>query len=146
MADRAGDFDEPGMPRGPLFGTIGPDQGYAFKLVDAFEDRLEFGRVHRADAIAGGVGVAMKRSALFSRAPVIHDLTAAFTLFGFLDSDPAPELVELRETAFAEISNAHHYDERQKVIDLVPDSVLRRPHTAIVADYASDWRRNLRLG
>ncbi len=131
------------MPRGARLGTIGPDQGYAYKLVDQFRDRLELGAVDVADAIAGCVGVAMKRAALFTRAPVVHDLTAAFTLFGFLDPDAPGDLAAFRESAFAEVASHHHYSERQALIDLVPDDVLRRPHTAIVADYAGDWRRNL---
>ncbi len=143
MADRPGDLSTPGMPRGLRLGTIGPDQGYAYKLVRQFDDRLELGRVHRSDAVAGCVGVAMKRSALFGRGPMVHDLTAAFTLFGFLDPTPTEELVAMREAAFAEVSSHHHYVERQELIDLVPDAMLRRPHTAIVSDYASDWRRNL---
>lgn len=132
------------MPRGIRLGTTGPDQGYAYKLVRSFDDRLELGEVHEADAVAGCVGVAMKRSALFGRGPMIHDLTAAFTIFGFLDPEPDPELVRLREQAFAEVSSHHHYVERQQVIDLVPDAALRRPHTAIVADYAADWHRNFK--
>lgn len=145
MADRPGDLGEPGMPRGARLGTIGPDQGYAYRLVRHFDDRLQLGRVHHADAVAGCVGVAMKRSALFGRAPVVHDLTAAFTLFGFLDPSPDPELVSWRETAFAEVASHHHYVERQELVDRVADDVLRRPHTTIVADYADDWRRNLTL-
>lgn len=133
------------MPRGERLGTTGPDQGFAYKLVRAFDDRLELGAVHRADAVAGSVGVAMKRAALFTRAPMIHDLTAAFTIFGFLDANPSPELVAFREPAFAEIASHHHYSERQAVIDLVSDSVLRRPHGEIITDYATDWRRNLDL-
>ncbi len=143
VADRPGDLTGPGMPRGARLGTIGPDQGYAYKLVDHFRDRLELGDVHLADAVAGCVGVAMKRAALFTRAPVVHDLTAAFTLFGFLDSSAPAELVAFRESAFAEVASHHHYSERQALIDRVPDDVLRRPHTAIVADYGNDWRRNL---
>lgn len=143
MADRPGDLTAPGMPRGERLGTTGPDQGFAYKLVRAFDDRLELGGVEHKDAVAGCVGVAMKRAALFTRAPMIHDLTAAFTIFGFLDADPSAELVSFREPAFAEIASHHHYSERQAVIDFVPDSVLRRPHGEIVSDYAADWRRNL---
>ncbi|MEZ5225415.1 MAG: hypothetical protein R2710_01745 [Acidimicrobiales bacterium] len=143
VADRPGDLTTPGMPRGVRLGTTGPDQGYAYKLVRQFDDRLELGKVHRADAVAGCVGVAMKRSALFGRGPMVHDLTAAFTLFGFLDDAPDPELVAFREAAFAEVSSHHHYVERQELIDMVPDAVLRRPHAAIIADYGSGWRKNL---
>ena len=35
------------------------------------------------------VGVALKRASLFGRAPVVHDLTVALTVWGFLDETPA---------------------------------------------------------
>lgn len=142
IADRPGDLDG-GQPHGARLGSIGPDQGYAFRLVRHLEDRLHLGDVSRDDAIAGCVSVAMKRAALFGRAPVVHDLTAAFTLFGFLDDNPPADLVELRESLFAEIHSSHHYAERRDLVDLVPDSVLRQSHGAIAATYAANWRSNL---
>lgn len=126
-----------------MLGTIGPDQGYAYRLVRAFDGRLHLGDVAQDDAISGCVGVAMKRAALFTRAPVIHDLTAAFTMFGFLDPEPSADLVSFREAAFAQVESHHHYTERQLLLDSVPDAVLIRPHDAIAADYRADWRRNL---
>ena len=49
---------------------------------------------HESDAIAGCIGVALKRASLFGRAPVLHDLTAALTVWGFL-GDAAPDLIAL---------------------------------------------------
>ncbi len=121
----------------------GPDQGYALTLVSQFDDRLELGALHRADVVAGCAAVAMKRAALFGRAPVVHDLTAAFTMFGFLDGSPDAELVESREAWFPEIASEHHYSERRELVDRVSDDVLHRPHGAIIADYDADWRRNV---
>ena len=88
MADRPGDLTG-GQPKGAALGTAGPDQGYAYRLVHLFDDRLHLGGVDREDAVAGCVALAMKRSGLFGRAPVVHDLTAAFTIYGFLDQNPA---------------------------------------------------------
>jgi hypothetical protein len=133
------------QPRGSHLGTIGPDQGYAYRLVPLVEEAASYGSVERDDAVAGCVAVAMKRAALFGRAPVIHDLTAAFTVFGFLDDDPPAELVELRDELFTEVHRAHHYPKLRDLVDLVPDDALRRPPSAITADYRSDWRANLRL-
>jgi hypothetical protein len=140
-ADRPGDLPT-GQPRGDRLGSIGPDQGYAYKLVDQLADRLQLGGIRRADAVAGCVAVALKRAALFGRAPVIHDLTAAFTLFGFLDDGPPAELVALRERLFPEVSSNHHYLERRELVDLVPDAVLARPHGVVADDYAADWKKN----
>jgi len=144
MADRPGDIGGP-QPVGPRLGAQGPDQGYALTLVKLFDDRLRLGHVAHDDAVAGCVAVATKRSALFGRGPVVHDLTAAFTIFGFLDDGPAKELVRLREGLFAQVHSHHHYRERRAIADLVPDAALHRPHAAIDAEYRSDWKRNLAL-
>ena len=74
-ADRPGDLAE-GQPRGARLGTQGPDQGYVYKLLGLFDDRLHLGAVNRDDAVAGCCAIAMRRSALFGRGPVVHDLTA----------------------------------------------------------------------
>lgn len=92
------------------------------------------------DVVAGCVAVATKRAALFGRAPVRHDLTVAFGVWGFLDREPDPELVELRRGLFAEVAHHHHTAERRHIADLVPDAVLRRPHGAVLDAYAAGWR------
>ncbi len=81
----------------------------------------------------------MKRSALFGRAPVVHDLTAAFTIYGFLDEDPPAELVAEREQLFAEVASDHHYFERRHLVDRVDETWLRKPHGTITNQYASNW-------
>lgn len=144
VADRPGDIGGP-QPTGARLGAQGPDQGYALTLVKLFDDRLHLGDVDHQDAVAGCVAVATKRSALFGRGPVVHDLTAAFTIFGFLDDAPADDLVAWRERLFAQVHSHHHYRERRAIADLVSDAVLHRPHTAIEADYRAGWTRNLSL-
>ncbi len=141
-AGRPGEIDG-SQPKGAALGTTGPDQGYAYRLVRHLEDRLHLADTERDDAVAGGVALAMKRSALAGRAPVIHDLTAAFTIFGFLDADPPRDLIEWRRSAFAEISSHHHYLERRELIDLVPEELLTRPHGEIEQLYRADWRQFL---
>lgn len=137
-ADRPGDLTGP-QPSGPALGTAGPDQGYAYRLVHLFDERLYLGGVHQADAVAGCVALAMKRSGLFGRAPVVHDLTAAFTIYGFLDPDPPVELVEARAGLFAEVANDHHYSERRHLVDRVDQEWLTRSHDAIASQYEADW-------
>lgn len=144
FADRPGDLPA-GQPSGVRLGSPGPDQGYALTLVRLFDGKLHLGEVDHADAVAGCVAVAMKRAALFGRAPVVHDLEVAFTVFGFLDPYAPGELVALREAAFAEIHSHHHYRELRFVADMVTDEALRQPHDAVSADYASSWKRSLRL-
>ncbi|MCP5029253.1 MAG: hypothetical protein GY929_23505 [Actinomycetia bacterium] len=130
-----------GQPAGDRLGSQGPDQGYALMLVHQFEGRLHCGAVHQADAEAGGVAVALKRASSYGRAPVIHDLTAGFTVWGFLDEDAPAELVELRRTLFAEIANEHHYAERRRVADLVPVAGLHQLPAAIDKQYRADWKQ-----
>ena len=139
-ADRAGDL--PGLqPKGPSLGTAGPDQGYAYRLVHLFDDRLHLGGVDKEDAVEGCLAIAMKRSALFGRAPVVHDLTAAFTIYGFLDSEPPAELAEQRLALFAEVKSNHHYTERRHLVDRVSEEALMKPHDTIAAQYRADWEQ-----
>jgi hypothetical protein len=126
-ADRPAEID--GLqPEGPRLGVPGPDQGYAIKLARQFEDRLVLVPGESADdAVAGCVAIATRRAALFGRAPMIHDLTVAFTLWGFLSEAPA-ELTSVRKARFAAVASPHHYEERREIADAVPDEVLRMPH------------------
>ena len=92
MADRPAELAD-GQPAGPGLGYQGPDQGYALRLVRQFDGQLVLTNgEHASDAEAGCVAVALRRASMFGRAPVIHDLTVAFTIWGFL-SGADPELV-----------------------------------------------------
>jgi hypothetical protein len=141
-ADRPADLG-PAQPRGPGLGDPGPDQGYLLRLAERFEDRLELapGETHH-DAVAGCVAVGLRRASLFGRAPVIHDLTLAFTIWGFLGQAP-PELVAFRTPLFQ--AAAHHYGDQRAIADQVPEEVLRAPHQATLARYAGEWRALLGL-
>ena len=73
--------DRPGeligfQPEGARLGYQGPDQGFALKLANGFRDRLQLQPgEHVDDAIQGCLGIALRRASMFSRAPVVHDLT-----------------------------------------------------------------------
>jgi hypothetical protein len=146
MADRPGEID--GLqPEGERLGTPGPDQGYALKLVTHFEGRLTLhDGEHEHDALAGASAIAMKRSGLFGRAPVVHDLTVGLTLWGFLDETPDPELVAIRRDWFDEVHLVHHYQELRRIADAAPDDVLRLPHATVEERHRTDWRSLLDLG
>ena len=136
-ATRPGDLDA-GQPRGPRFGNQGPDQGYVLTLVPKFEGKLQLQHDEQADDVnAGCVAVGLKRASLFGRAPVIHDLAAAYRLWGFLDADVPAELVTFRQPIFAGVSNAHHWLELRRLVDGVPEATLRLPHTEVTA---GAWR------
>ena len=141
-ADRPADLRAAGQPRGPKFGSPGPDQGYAITLARRFEDRLApAAGEHKEDVIGGCVGVATKRSSLFGRAPVIYDLELAFTLWGFLDAAP-DDLVEFRKPLFE--GARHHYWEQRQISDLVPDETLRMTPQQ-VRERLGQWRELLRV-
>ena len=124
FSDRPGDLDG-AQPHGPRLGYPGPDQGYALKLARQFEGKLVLTPgEHEKDAIVGCVEIANKRASLFGRAPVIHDLTMALTLWGFL-AEADPELVRLRRKYFSAVSNPADYSERRRVADVVPVAALR---------------------
>lgn len=121
--DRPGEIPGLAPPEGNQFGNTGPDQGYGLTLAKRFVDKLVLTKgEHAVDAVAGCLPVALKRAALFGRAPVVHDLELAFTLFGFLGDAP-DDLVSHRKPLFAEAS--HHYWDQRALADAVPDSTLR---------------------
>ena len=77
------------QPEGGRLGYQGPDQGYAIKIAKAFADRVLLQPGERFDdAVGGCLGIALRRASMFSRAPVVHDLTIAFTIWGWLDPSP----------------------------------------------------------
>ena len=139
-ADRPADLVDD-QPMGPQFGTPGPDAGYALKLAHRFEGTLVLtDGESEQDAIAGCVAVAMRRAALFGRAPVIHDLTVGFTVWGFLERVP-DGLVDLRRPLFAAAALPVHYTNRLAIADLVPERVLRWSPAEVARVLAADWRQ-----
>lgn len=128
----------PRQPVGPSLGQPGPDQGYALLLARRFGDKLvlEEGE-HAEDAVAGCLGIALRRAASFGRAPVIHDLEVAFRIWGFLGDAP-PELVALRRHLFQ--ASSHHYWEQRHIVDMVPEDTLRLPHAQVRQRFPRDWK------
>lgn len=138
--DRPAEVVGGGQPRGDRLGNQGPDQGYALVLAGRFEGRLTLAAgEHERDALSGAVAVGLKRASLFGRAPVVHDLRLALTAWGFLGDAPA-ELVDLRRGLFEEVWHPHHYAERQRVAELVPEATLRMTPEQVAAEHRRDWR------
>lgn len=130
------------QPEGERLGFQGPDQGFALKIANGFRDRLQLRPgEHAADAIRGCLGVALRRASMFSRAPVVHDLTIAFTIWGFLDANPPAELADIRRRMFEGVDNVlHHYAEGREIVDMVPESTLRMTPQQVAAAYPERWR------
>jgi hypothetical protein len=139
--NRPGDL--PGFqPQGARLGFQGPDQGFALKIANGFRDRLQLQPgEHATDAIQGCLGIALRRASMFGRAPVVHDLTVAFTVWGFLDGDPPAELKTIRARLFEGVNNVlHHYDEARALVDMVPASTLRMTPAQVDAAYPGRWK------
>ncbi len=145
-ADRPGEI-EGEQPRGDRFGAPGPDLGFALKIARTFDDQLVLaeGESHH-DVVGGCVAVAMKRSSLFGRAPVVHDLTVAFTVWGFLDQEVPADLVAERRRRFEGVGHAaHHYVELRALVDAVPDATLGLTPVQVADAHRADWRSLLDL-
>ncbi|MGI9606055.1 MAG: hypothetical protein ACR2P0_07940 [Acidimicrobiales bacterium] len=142
-ADRPGETvgEETG---GAALGSPGPDQGFAMKLTGVFDSKIRLGAgEHRSDVDAGCIAVALKRASLYGRAPVVHDMRVAYTLFGFIDDDAPIDLIEFRKELFAQVHYSFHYFERRAIADLVADDVLRQTPDEITLTYRNDWRTQL---
>jgi hypothetical protein len=135
------------QPQGDRLGNPGPDQGYGLLLAKRYIPKLKLQPgEHVADAVQGCLGVALRRAALFGRAPMVHDFTVAFTVFGFLDAAPPAELLEFRREAFEGVGHvAVHYAEGRAIADVVPEQTLRLSHQQVVASYPAQWRTLLAL-
>lgn len=141
-ADRPGDL-RGRQPIGTDLGYQGPDQGYALAIAERFRNELQLSTgVHADDAIRGCLGIALKRASLYGRAPVIHDLRIAFTMWGFLDPAPPADLVAARRLAFEGAGNViNGYSARRAIADAVPETSLRSTVDTVTADYPSKWRQ-----
>lgn len=128
------------QPAGEQLGYQGPDQGFALKIAKGFESRLQLrSGEHTADVVKGCLGIALRRASMFSRAPVVHDLTIAFTIWGFLDANAPAELVADRTARFAGLSHGH-YTEARAIVDMVPEATLRMTPQQVASAYPSQWR------
>jgi hypothetical protein len=138
--------DRPGdligfQPVGERLGYQGPDQGFAIKIANGFRDRLRLrGGEHADDVIRGCLGIGLRRASMFSRAPVVHDLTIAFTIWGFLDASAPAELVQARGPLFTGVGHAHHYTEARALADMVPEATLRMNPQQVAEQYPAHWR------
>jgi len=140
IADRPAEI-EGLQPEGRTLGYQGPDQGYALKLAEHVRPKLSLaGGATADDALAGAVAIATRRASLFGRAPVIHDLTIALTIWGFLDTAPPSDLLARRSELFTGVGGHHGYFDTRHIADLVPESTLRLTPGQAEAEYPARWR------
>ena len=140
VPNRPADLRFPARPGGPHLGKPGPDQGFALRLARRFEERLHL-RVGESaeDVLVGCALLASRRAALLGRAPTVHDLETALTVWGFLRPDPPEELAALRRVAFS--AAAHDYPTQRALVDRVPEAAIRlRADEAAGRVAAGEWR------
>ena len=88
---RPGEITAPDeMPWGGLYGTPGPDTGYALRLLRRRE--LPGGEEYRADVEAAILAVVSARGSALGRAPVGPDIDIAISLLGLHDPGRVAEL------------------------------------------------------
>lgn len=133
-AERPADFRPGAWPGGAGTGVPGPDQGYVLRLAERFVEALVLVEgEHPDDVLAGAAVVALRRAALYGRAPVSADLELALGLFGFLGEAPA-DLVAERRKLFR--GAAHDYWDQRVLAHRVPESALRLSPGAVRTDPA----------
>jgi hypothetical protein len=139
LADRPAELPG-GQPSGAQLGYQGPDQGFVLKLARQFDGKLSLTTgEHQRDALAGACAVALRRASIFGRAPLVHDLTVALTIWGFLGEAPT-ELVQVRRRLFEEVAHPHHYSEQRLLVDLVAEPTLRMTPQQVAQAHRADWR------
>ena len=130
------------QPSGERLGYQGPDQGYVLALASHLRSKVVVTKNERIeDALRGCTLIALRRASLFGRAPVVHDLTIALTIWGFLSSDVPADLVATRTQLFSGVDNTlHHYAQGRILADLVPESTLRLSVQLVSAQMPDSWR------
>ncbi len=130
------------QPTGRRLGFQGPDQGYGLMLANRMKPRLKLQAGENADDAARGcLNIALRRASSFGRAPTGHDVSMAYTMWGFLDANPPVELVAARRLVFAELRKAaHHYEAGRAVVDSIPEPTIRMTPAELAAAYPGSWR------
>jgi hypothetical protein len=124
--ERPGEVTTPeAMPWGGGFGTIGPDSGYALRLIGRRDLTLGAGEDrHGAERVIAAVSMA--RASHFGRAPIGQDLDVAWILFG-LDPEGLPDaiaerLAQQRRALFA--GAGHDYETVRTAVGSIPSDLL----------------------
>lgn len=130
------------QPTGERLGYQGPNQGYVLTLASHLRSKVVVTKNERVeDVLRGCTLIALRRASLFGRAPVVHDLTLALTIWGFLSADVPADLVATRTKLFSGVDNVlHHYSQGRTLADMVPDSTLRLSVQVVNTQMPMSWR------
>lgn len=123
---RPGDLSSPDdVPTGEAFGRIGPDTGYARRLVRTRQLTID-AREQKHNAEAAVAAVAGARAARRGRAPTIEDVALSAIVLGYdpegLPGDLVAELADYRIPLVAGL--AHAARKSLALVAQIPDDVL----------------------
>lgn len=130
------------QPRAQRLGHPGPDQGYVLSLAERLRPRIVVAPGESVDdAIQGCIGIALRRASHYGRAPVIHDLDIALTMWGFFLDTPPSDLLAVRSELFEGVANVvHHYVEARRIVDMVPQSTIIMTPEMVRKSMPNGWR------
>lgn len=129
------------QPTGERLGYQGPDQGYIITLAERARARVKVTAAESIEDVLRGCSlIALRRASLFGRAPVVHDLNLALTMWGYLSDSPPPDQVSVRKELFIGVGNVHHYKQGRELADMVPESTLRMSPQEVASRFVSEWR------
>lgn len=93
------------------------------------------------DAIRGSIGIALRRASMYGRAPVMHDLTFALTIWGWLVDNVPADLLARRKELFSGVGDAtHSYYEVREITGLVPETTYQLSIEQLTASTPMSWR------
>jgi hypothetical protein len=138
-ASRPGDLG-PAQPEGELFGSPGPNVGFAYTLTEKAASTLQRGPHERLEDVVPVVAeLAGRRAARFGRAPVLADVQRASAALGY-DGSADPSWVDARTRLVHEAG--HSYARRRALVASVPERVLVGS-AADLPGAAGEWRAQM---
>ncbi|NND03910.1 MAG: hypothetical protein HKN91_14105 [Acidimicrobiia bacterium] len=136
--DRPGEIRTPAeVPSGGPFGIIGPDSGYALKLVGELELALLPGE-HHHDVATAVAAIASARAARHGRAPTAEDVSIGMIVLG-LDSEAGVDagVLSSRPTWVANVG--HDAAKLRQIVTDVPERLLDATPEDVRAEVADGW-------
>lgn len=135
--DRPAELDSPRIPTGGLFGTIGPDSGYALRLV-AERDLQTLPGEHHHDLEVAVAAIASARAATLGRAPIADDVTVGMIVLGLDPDTPVePSILGNRPQWVANVG--HDAGKLRGIVADIPIGALRRSPAALRQYVATGW-------
>jgi len=135
---RPGELSNPqDVPSGGPFGVVGPDSGYALKLVGEHELALLPGE-HHHDVATAVAAIASARAARGGRAPIADDVAVGMIVLG-LDAEAAVDagVLSNRPTWVANVG--HDAAKLRKLVADVPEELLDSTPASLRAHVGSGW-------